>query len=216
MRSRIREKPSRRSCVPMVVRLYRRVLELLQQAGLANPEMENEDEAFIQAATEFGLIRTFPGFDNPAYPKTQGFEHRVYFDPDHKRVFKATKKGFGNCAGPLAYLRRIFLSNRVWGDSIKLEGIELKNGQYLRLFVSQNQVIGEEASQEIIDKLISDLGFQKTGHFMGERKVRGVALMISDLSPDNVFVDEEGRPVVIDGLIDLMPKERFLEFAAWA
>lgn len=187
----------------MVGRLYERVSELLT----GQPRL-SEVEALLQAAGEFKLISQFPVFEAKIGRRTSGSEHLVCFDQG--RVFKATNWGqFGASRTPRAYLRRIVLSNWLFGDTIRLEGVEIDPFGRVRIIISQNFIVGDMASDEAIVNYMERFGFESDDGFWWRRQWEEFVIIVGDLNPENVISTGQMDLVFIDALIDIEPENSF-------
>ena len=196
------------NCGPMVNELIERILDLVPIVERESPFPKgatfHEIEALCRAAREFHLDKDFPFLR--VQPETWGNEHRVWFHGD--RVFKST---YPNCFGllpgkgnarPTQYLRRIELVNRIFGDSIRLEGIWIQNRGSVSVVTSQDYVVGDPAPIERIEELLVDHGFirSKRGTDWFFRHAHG-EIWIGDLHTKNVLLTAANELVVIDVLI---------------
>lgn len=123
---------------------------------------------------------------------------------------KATRSdaqlGFGIALGdyvrgatPSEYLDRIGLQNEIFADDIRLEEIiRLPSGQ-ISIITSQPAIKGRAATPQEIDELMSSMQFERFDEGIYYDNRRG--LLLYDLHPRNVLVDEDSVPHVIDPVI---------------
>ena len=132
----------------------------------ATTELAAEIEALRRHAIEEGIIGPFERLNESH--DTFGYEHRVWFpgtNEPHPRVWKAT---FGNCFGtipngslatPALYLERLILQNLVFGDDIRLEGIQEHPVGVISVITSQSAVKGKPGDMSAIHDYFLACGF---------------------------------------------------------
>ena len=146
-----------------------------------------------------------------------GEEHRLWLAEDGRRYFKATFPGrFGFAvilahagipdladATPLEYLERLILQNRVFGDSVCLEGVTQEAGG-TAIVTSQPHLAGTAPVREEILSFMSRLWFRplrglhlgRPGSLAFYRDLDEVAVF--DAHPGNFVKDAEGIVLPID------------------
>ncbi len=135
------------------------------------------------------------------------------------RFFKATRPeaqlGFGIALGdyirgatPSEYLDRMVLQNEIFFDDVRLEQI-VESPQGLSIVTSQATIKGRSATTEEIGEFLESLGFQKFAPAIFYDESRGV--LMYDLYPRNVLVDESHIPHVIDPVIQRVTSD-FADF----
>lgn len=152
-------------------------------------------------------------------PQARGGEHWVSQDPLSGRFFKATRPeaqlGFGIAIGdysrgatPSEYLDRAVLQNEIFFDDIWLEFI-VQSSQGISIVISQPTIKGRSATPEEIGEFMELLGFEKFAPAIFYDRDRG--LLLYDLYPRNVLVDEADIPHVIDPVIQRVTED-FADF----
>ena len=177
-----------------------------QQQALADWAKQNGREV---AASSYDTLPGGPGGTA---------EHATYFDEASNRVVKVTHLGnYGfvpertpegikpRAATPDEYLERVRLQNEIFGDDIKLEGVDTSAKPSMiigegeagpRIVTSQEMRKGETTeaphpSAPEIASYLEDRGFKKAeGYFAFERPEDNV--LISDAKPDNFVKTERG------------------------
>ena len=146
-----------------------------------------------------------------------GEEHRLWLAEDGQRYFKATFPGkFGFVvvltpagipdladATPLEYLERLILQNRVFGDSVCLEGMTQEAGG-IAIVTSQPHLAGTAPTREEILSFMARLWFKplrgldlgRPGSLAFYRDLDEVAAF--DAHPGNFVRDAEGIVLPID------------------
>ena len=147
-----------------------------------------------------------------------GREHDITFDELSGSVLKFTKS---SCAAyivdflggsprltngdPLEYLDRLILHDELFGEMTRFVGIGgVPN--HRRIITRQLRVLGRPASETEIRRLmIDDLGFKELRNNYGIGYEESLAFIRDDaatfdLRPANVFVTDEGVPVVFDSI----------------
>lgn len=131
--------------------------------------------------------------------KVGGGEHSVVFDEVNGRVFKLTKPGlFGAQAEDAgAYLERMALSNRVFGDDVKFEGIVNLPGEHeSRAVTSQPFVKGRDATpEEQVDYLRGKGFIEHDGRWV--HRILGVSVWDTQ-TPGNVITKPDGTMQAVD------------------
>jgi hypothetical protein len=135
-----------------------------------------------------------------------GQEHEAWFDESDNRWFKVTYPNqFGlawgkrGSATPCAYLTRLVLQNRYFGDDIHLVSlIEVK--KKLRVLTSQPHIAGENASADEIQGWFSKYGFInfRTDDGCSAWYKASVNLLVADAHEGNVIRDRNDVLVPID------------------
>ena len=151
-----------------------------------------------------------------------GMEHEIYQDTQTNRYWKAT---FPNCAGfgpfghytPAGYLRRMRLSNLVFGDDVQFEGVwQRKEGP--SLVISQPYIqphpVRFVPTEEEIAALLESLGFRQTDDCAFWHRDDGVEL--GDTHDRNFMRAPDGAIVAIDVQPRLQPGAVFEKVRAHA
>ena len=131
---------------------------------------------------------------------SRGGEHRVYFEEKSNRYFKSTipekHKGYGIALGsyvhgasPAEYLDRLALQNSIFNDDIHLELIVVRNKKPI-IVTSQPFISGEYASQEALDAMMLEHGFEK--FISGAYYYVEDGLLVFDLFPKNAKINSTG------------------------
>jgi Serine/Threonine/Tyrosine Kinase found in polyvalent proteins len=154
---------------------------------------------------------------SPLPGATPGREITAYIDPVRRRVWKATfpgECGFGQFGyyTPAGYLRRLRLSNRVFGDDVEFEGLWVRPGG-LSLVTSQSFIQPHPVrfipTQEEIVAFLNDLGFVLDESAMIWERDDGVQL--ADTHNRNFIIAPDG----ILRAIDVQPRLKAgFEFSA--
>jgi len=150
----------------------------------------------------------------------EGAEHLVERSADGTRVIKHTK-GFGATfsgtdaplgsfaglreATPQEYAARVQLSNQVFGDDARIEGVS-KAGGNVGLAVSQTYVGGTKPKQAEIDSYLQSKGFKKVkadnlvNDYIGDKTWYHPkdGIIIADTKPDNFKKTKAGKLVAVD------------------
>ena len=138
-------------------------------------------------------------------PEAKGNEHEVWFDQDSNRWFKATypnKFGLGwseeGFATAREYLTRLVLSNRHFGDDIRLVALVNQHEQ-LRVLTSQPHIAGEPATHEEICSWFIGLRFRRIESVAGLAWYRAdLNLLVADAHEGNVIKAHDGSLYPID------------------
>ncbi|MEZ0300137.1 MAG: hypothetical protein ACAI35_27090 [Candidatus Methylacidiphilales bacterium] len=128
-----------------------------------------------------------------------GGEH-IVFDIGNDRLLKLTKPGFygAQAEDAGAYLQRMAMTNRVFGDNVMFEGyVTLPGEPEARAAISQPFVEGEAATMDQIRDFLHSKGFDDIGNFWVQ-PATGVAVW--DVStPGNAIVRKSnGRVIPVD------------------
>lgn len=160
--------------------------------------------------------------------RSGGREHEVRFVEADRCWLKFTK---WNCAGytvdfevgeplflpasPLAYLHRLRLHNTVFGDELRLLGIQSHKTD-LRMVSAQPDIVGEAPSPEELDRQLREahgfrpLAIPPMGYHKSHSYLRD-AIGLFDVHPANAVVSSGGMLVPIDFiLVQLDPLARTL------
>jgi SPP1 gp7 family putative phage head morphogenesis protein len=159
----------------------------------------------------------------------EGAEHTVAINPQGDRVIKHTKGGFGvtlegvqapmgsfvdlRDATPSEYLRRIDLSNKLWGDDTQLIGVDLFEGKP-SLVTSQRFIRGAMPSQAEIDSLLESKGYKKVDptvfgndYISDKTWVHPDGFVIADTKPANFVKDSKGDIFPVDTIVQQVERE---------
>ena len=171
---------------------------------------------------------------HPNKVMAEGSEHTISLSKDGKRVWKEAKE-FGYTpfsdmpdmhdlnrravdirrATPSEYIERMKLSNRVFGDDVRIEGVTYDG----RPVISQRFIKGRDATPQEIDGFMRGAGYQKLP--AGKSALKGVLAdtawihpkdktLVADLRPANVKLDAvTGKLVPIDVIIAELRDEDF-------
>jgi hypothetical protein len=150
---------------------------------------------------------------------SRGGEHRVFYSEKTGRYIKSTiperHKGYGIALGsythgatPSEYLDRLSLQNRIFNDDIRLESVTVKNGKPV-IITSQPFISGQYPSQEEIDKMMIEHGFEMltAGAYYDNKE----GLLIFDLFPKNAKTNSAGVICPFDPVIQRITSE-FADF----
>lgn len=167
-----------------------------------------------EIASDAGLHAWATARDKGSYPKALldegneggggpiggGGEHTVWLSSDGSRVIKATKPGLygaqGEDAG--AYLQRMALGNRVFGDDVRFEGfVRLPGEQNDRALISQPFRKGRDSTPEELAGLLQSKGFRQMEDGRWVNPVTGVAVW-DVLTPGNAITAPDGTVHPID------------------
>lgn len=147
----------------------------------------------------------------PLTAATPGREVTVYYEAVHRRVWKATfpgQAGFGQFGyyTPAGYLRRLRLSNRIFGDDVAFEGI-WKRKEGLSIVTSQRYIHPDTErfipTEEEIAAYLSNLGFCYNEQLMLWERDDGVQL--ADTHDRNFILAPDGKLYAIDVQPRLLP-----------
>jgi hypothetical protein len=161
---------------------------------------------FVEWADRQGLIKLHTDFTFLSRPPDgYGDEHEAWFDMLSNLWFKATYPNrFGLAWGrdisatPRAYLTRLVLQNRYFGDDIQLVAL-VNIGQRLRVLTSQPHIFGEAAPYGEIQAWFQNLGFVRIcANDCIAWYIKSDNLLISDAHEGNVIKTPDGTLVPID------------------
>ncbi|WP_411847762.1 hypothetical protein AAFN60_18420 [Roseibacillus persicicus] len=148
-------------------------------------------EFFVQC--QFQALKVFSRRNNclltsAAMPKNNfgkgGMEHEIFHHPQQDRFWKATSPnlaGFGPSGyfTPGGYLRRLRLSNLIFNDDVRFEGV-LERPSGASIVTSQQAVHPHPErfvpTQEEISGLLTSLGFEQTRGTAWYRAADGITL----------------------------------------
>ncbi len=176
--------------------------------------IEAERPRLIQWAKANGKLGgTIPPEDS------RGGEHRVFYCKKTDRYLKSTipekHKGFGIALGshthgatPSEYLDRLALQNKIFNDDIRLEWVVVKEGMPV-IITSQPFISGSHPSQEHIDEMMIEHGFEKI--IAGAFYDRDEGLLVFDLFPKNAKTNAAGVICPFDPVVQRITSE-FAEF----
>jgi hypothetical protein len=162
--------------------------------------------SLLEWAENRGLIRPptdFPFLDRS--PDGYGDEHEAWFDAVSNLWFKATYPNrFGlawskeDSATARAYLTRLVLQNRYFGDDIELVAL-INVDQRLRILTSQPHIAGEPAPYSEIQAWFQNLGFVRV---CSNDRIAWYNtqdnLLIADAHEGNIIKTPDGDLVPID------------------
>ncbi len=115
-----------------------------------------------------------------------GNEHRVFFIRKLNRVFKLTNPpNFGAQGSLLNYLNNLVLSNLVWGDDFRVEGVR-RTPFGPELIISQPFIRGREATEEEISSFFTSRRFASRGYHSFQHSN---GLRVADARPANIIID---------------------------
>lgn len=160
---------------------------------------------------------------DPAKYLGEGAEHLVSLSNDGSRVIKHTKGSFGvtlegiqapmgsfvdlRDATPSEYLRRIDLSNKLWGDDVKVIGVYNIDGKP-SLVTSQRFISGVKPTQLEIDNLLTNAGYKKANpsvfgndYIADKTWFHPDGFLIADTKPDNFVKDAAGNILPVDTIV---------------
>jgi Serine/Threonine/Tyrosine Kinase found in polyvalent proteins len=146
---------------------------------------------------------------------TPGREVTVYLDSPARRVWKSTfpgQSGFGHFGHftPAGYLRRLRLSNLIFGDDVAFEGVLVRK-EGPSLVTSQGYIQPHPGrfipTEEEIAAFLRSLGFREAGSSMLWERDDGVEL--ADTHDRNFIRTPDGSIVAID------VQPRLLSGRAW-
>jgi len=127
-----------------------------------------------------------------------------------------TRSGYGIALGshlhgasPAEYLDRLSLQNTLFNDAVRLEAVSVRAGGRLSIITSQPRSVGEAATIDTIDALMSQKGYKKLteGAFLDSSN----GLLLCDLFPRNVIRAQDGTVCPIDPAIQRITPD-FAEF----
>lgn len=128
-----------------------------------------------------------------------GGEHSIFQGDDPARLLKVTKPNLYGAQGQDAgqYLQRWALSNRVFDDDVRVEGvIELPGDEGSRLVISQPKVEGRDADADEQRAFLQAKGFVENG---GKFIHPTLGLAVWDTNtPGNVIVRPDGSMQAVD------------------
>lgn len=127
----------------------------------------------------------------------EGNEHRIFQTEDGRRAIKLTRPpNYGARGGLAEYLNNLVLNNCLWGDDLKVEGVQ-PTPEGLQLVISQPWIAGTPAPYDEIRVQMIGRGFTelKAEHFHDAQS--GISVM--DARTANIFRDAaSGLLVPID------------------
>ncbi|MCX6855641.1 MAG: hypothetical protein NTV80_12145 [Verrucomicrobia bacterium] len=141
-----------------------------------------------------------------------GREHEVFHAPSARRIWKSTfpgESGFGQFGyyTPAGYLRRLRLSNIVFGDDVTFEGVWSRSGG-LSLVTSQSYIQAHPVrfipTQEEIETYLGGLGFTHNDSLMLWERADGVQLADTHdrnfiRAPDECIIAIDVQPRLLPG-----------------
>lgn len=167
---------------------------------------------------------------NPARKVGEGGEHFVEHHGDGSRVLKHTRGWFGyaidldragdsetaviaRSALPAEYLARVAAQNAIFGDDIRIEGLNRFFGR-TGFVVSQKTIQGCEPSHEEMDHKMASMGFKKVNPaIIGNRDLTdktwfdpATGWLISDVKPANFKKTPAGDIIPIDVIVQHFPQ----------
>lgn len=187
---------------------------------------ESRSERLARIRGEEGRLRAWAErqrilvSDLPPADDLQG-EHGVHYDLTSDKYIKFTRpdrhRGYGIALGshlhgasPAEYLDRLSLQNTLFNDGVRLEAVSVRPGGRLSIITSQPRIVGEAATLDAIDALMSQKGYGKLadGAFLDSSNV----LLVCDLFPRNVIGAHDGTVCPIDPVIQRITPDfaRFL------
>jgi Serine/Threonine/Tyrosine Kinase found in polyvalent proteins len=193
----------------------------LEVAGVGKPrdsvtEWEERVEAQFQALKHFAKSRRCSLKQSDLPPEMTairpGREITAYHDQSTGRVWKSTfpgEAGFGQFGyyTPAGYLRRLRLSNRVFGDDVEFEGMwSRKEG--VSIVTSQSYIHPHPVrfipTEEEIVKFLADLGFSYNESLMLWERADGVQLADTHnrnfiRAPDEAIIAIDVQPRLLPG-----------------
>lgn len=193
--------------------------ERLRKLAEENPHLiiEGSPTSDVEETGEHNIIYK----DDLVFKYTKGSQYgfRPVADFPDMQNMSEMKIGIAP-SSPGEYLERMALHNKVFNDSIKLEGIT-KNGG---LVISQPRITGRAATRVEVEHLFLDNGFQKIPEksTMMNGVLSGTSfyhvedqILVVDARPANVMVSSEGDFQVIDVMITKPDKylEKIIEDA---
>lgn len=134
-----------------------------------------------------------------------GMEHEIFHDPHEDRFWKSTFAGYAGFgpsgySTPFGYLRRLRLSNLVFGDDVRFEGIwERPDG--LSIVTSQRYILPDPMegvpTMEAVCEFMTGLGFTRDGENVSFlREEDGV--LAQDAHPRNYIRAVDGDVYAVD------------------
>ncbi len=174
--------------------------------------VQSQFEALKKFAASCGCSLKQKHLPPPLLSIKPGREITAYHDPILDRVWKVTfpgEAGFGQFGyyTPAGYLRRLRLSNIIFGDSVEFEGvISCKNG--LSLVTSQSYIQAHPTrfipTQEEIAGYLKGLGFTHNDALMLWERVDGVQLADTHdrnfiRAPDECIIAIDVQPRLLPG-----------------
>lgn len=175
-----------------------------------------QTSAYREVAQKAGKVLS-PDFLEGSKPLGVGGEHEVF--KRGNRVYKVTQNhedfDYGTGIGldyqttPYQYLNRLALTNRIFGDDVKWEGVIPEDG-HIRTVTSQPFYKGEPPSEKETDDKLSGMGFEaKTipSEFYGQepskvwyRQEDGI--LLGDVKPANFVKTDDGVIRPIDVIVE--------------
>lgn len=132
-------------------------------------------------------------------------EHQVFHESCGQRFWKATfpnQAGFGPAgySTPVGYLHRLRLSNRIFGDDVRFEGIwEQRDGP--SIVTSQRYILPEPGGgmpkEDEVESYLTELGFTWNEKLGGWIRDEDEAL-VQDAHPRNFIKSIDGLIYAID------------------
>jgi hypothetical protein len=181
------------------------------------------EEDYLDRSEQIGLLEKYGREQGWLYEGLEpvaegGREHDITFDEGSGTVLKFTK---ASCADyivdffdgrprlsngdPIEYLDRLILHDELFGEMTRLVligGVQ----NHRRIITRQRRTLGRPASKgEIQSLMIDDLGFKELRNNYGIGYEESLAFIREDaaafdLRPANVFITDEGLPVVFDSI----------------
>lgn len=166
--------------------------------------VDSQFQNLIAFAEESGCLLTRDDLPSLDYGKG-GMEHEIFHDAPGGRFWKST---FAGCSGfgpeghftPVAYLRRLSLSNLVFGDDVSFEGIWIREGGP-SIVTSQRYILPDPLQGipgiEEVAGYMKNLGFHPDSEQGGfSREADGV--LARDAHPRNFIRAVDGDIYAID------------------
>lgn len=162
---------------------------------------------FVGWAHEHGCVIDLRTFAPPANASAGG-EHIVYADERTRRIVKLTKPGLlgAQAADAGAYMQRMALGNRLFGDDVWFEGILMLPGEEEpRTMISQPFIEGRDASTDEQVAYVRSKGFVE---YHGKFVHPVLAITVWDsFTSGNIIAKPDGTYQAIDLQIEPATEE---------
>ncbi|MEO0416467.1 MAG: hypothetical protein AAF226_16100 [Verrucomicrobiota bacterium] len=196
--------------------------------GMANvgPPRDPVEEWERRVRWQFGNLRSFAedtgiilgraDIPDPLPGYKPGMEVECYLQEAHLRVWKATfpgQSGFGPAgySTPFGYLRRLRLSNVIFGDDVQFEGIwPRKDGP--SIVTSQTYILPDPLSgiptEVEVETYMQSLKFNWSASDNGWKRERD-GVLVQDCHPRNYIKTIDDEVIAIDVQPKLLPDFAF-------
>ncbi|MBQ6694328.1 MAG: hypothetical protein IJN24_05605 [Bacteroidaceae bacterium] len=174
------------------------------QTGVPRNVREVENRVTREYAKENGLWIPFEDVFKLGYPSKSGNEHDTYLNAEQRVIYKVNNRM--NTPSILDLLDRMEQHNKLFPNSkYSLVGFTAvsENGDVWPVFAQDYVPDARMASIEEIDGYMSALSFTR----VGDGRYSNGGMLVKDLKPRNVLVNENGDVFVVDAEFEAAAQE---------